>query len=70
MVNNPPAVQETQAQSPCWEDPQEKKTATHPWILAWENPWTEEPGRLQSTGRKESGTTERLNTHIIMHMFL
>ena len=35
--------------------------ATHSSILAWRIPWTEEPGGLQSTGRKESDTTERLH---------
>ena len=34
--------------------------ATHSSILAWKIPWTEEPGRLQSMGHKESDTTERL----------
>ena len=33
-----------------WEDPLEKEMATHSSILAWESPWTEEPGGLQSTG--------------------
>ena len=33
---------------PGWEDPLEEETATHFSILAWEVPWTEEPGRLQS----------------------
>ena len=33
-----------------WEDPLEKETATHLSILAWEIPWTEEPGQLQSMG--------------------
>ena len=32
------------------EDPLEKEMATHSRILAWEIPWTEEPGRLQSMG--------------------
>ena len=32
----------------CQEDPLEKEMATHSSILAWEIPWTEEPGRLQS----------------------
>ena len=40
----------------------EKEMATHSSALAWTIPWTEEPGRLQSTGSQESGTTERLNT--------
>ena len=35
--------------------------ATHSTILAWRIPWTEEPGGLQSTGCKESDTTERLH---------
>ena len=35
--------------------------ATHPSILAWRIPWTEEPGGLQSTGWQESDMTERLN---------
>ena len=32
------------------EDPLEKEMATHSIILAWEIPWTEEPGRLQPMG--------------------
>ena len=45
------------------EDPLEKQMATHSSILAWKIPWTEEPGRLQSMGLQESGTTQRLNHH-------
>ena len=37
-------------QSLGWEDPLEKEMATYFNILAWEIPWTEEPGRLQSMG--------------------
>ena len=33
-----------------WEDPLEEEMATHSSILAWETPWTEEAGGLQSTG--------------------
>ena len=33
-----------------WEDPLEKGVETHPSILAWRFPWTEEPGGLQSIG--------------------
>ena len=36
----------------------EKEMATHSSILAWEIPWTEEPGGLQSRGSKELDTTE------------
>ena len=39
-----PAMQEAQVQSLGWEDPLEKEMATHSSILAWEIPWTEEPG--------------------------
>ena len=34
----------------------EKEMATHSSILAWETPWTEEPGRLQSMGLQKSKT--------------
>ena len=36
------------------EDPLEKEMATHSSILAWEIPWTEEPGGLQSMGSQKS----------------
>ena len=39
------------------EDPLEKGIATHSSILAWEIPWAEEPGGLQSMGSQESDTT-------------
>ena len=54
MVKNLPAKQETQVRSLGWEDPVEKETATHSSILAWEMPWTEEPGGLQSMGWQKS----------------
>ena len=41
----------------------EKAVAPHSSTPAWKIPWTEEPGRLQSTGGKESDTTERLHFH-------
>ena len=45
--------------------------ATHSSILAWEIPWTEEPGRLRPRGRKESDTTERLHSlHFTMMLKL
>ena len=49
MVKNLPAIWETQVQSLGWEDPLEKVMAIHSSI-AWEIPWTEEPGGLQSIG--------------------
>ena len=45
-----PARRETGVHTLGREDPLEKEMATHSSILAWRIPWTEEPGRLQSTG--------------------
>ena len=56
-VKNPPAMQETQVQSQGQEDPLKKKRASHSSILAWEFPWTEEPGGPQSRGLQEFDTT-------------
>ena len=50
MVKKLPAMQETRVRSLDWEDPLEKKMATHSSILAWKIPWTEEFGGLQSMG--------------------
>ena len=41
---------ETRVRSLGWEDPLEKEMAIHSRTIAWEIPWTEEPGRLQSMG--------------------
>ena len=54
-VKNVPAVKEIWVHSLGWEDPQEKRIATHSSILAWRIPWTEEPGGLQSTGLQRVG---------------
>ena len=57
MVKNMPAMQETGVQSPGRENPLEKRMATHSKsILAWEIPWTEESGGLQSVGTQKSQT--------------
>ena len=48
-VKNPPAMQELQERqvpSLGWKDPLEEDMATHSSILAWEIPWTKEPGGL------------------------
>ena len=50
MVKNPFPKQETRVPSLGWEDALEEEMATHSSVLAWESPWTEEPGRLQSMG--------------------
>ena len=56
IVKNLPAMQETWVQSLDWDDPLEKGMATHSSTLAWEIPWTEEPGGLQSMGLQKSWT--------------
>ena len=57
-VKNPAAVQKTWVQSLGWKDIPEKGMATHFSILAWEIPWTEAPGGLQSMeSQKESDMT-------------
>ena len=48
-------VWEIWVQSLGWEDPLEKDMGTHFGILAWRIPWTEKPGRLQSTGLQRVG---------------
>ena len=51
-------MQEMWVQSLGLEDPLEEEMATHSSILAWKIPWTDEPGGLQSQGRKESRMTQ------------
>ena len=63
-IKNLPAMQETRLRFLGREDPLEEETATHPSILAWRIPWTEEPGAHSPWGHKESDTTKRLtHTH-------
>ena len=50
VVENLPAMWETQVGSLGWEDPLEKGMATHCSTLAWRIPWTEEPERLKALG--------------------
>ena len=56
MVKNLPAIQEMQVQSLGLEYPLEKEMTTHSGVLAWEIPWTDEHGRLQSMGSQMSWT--------------
>ena len=56
MVNNSLATQEMRTQSLGQEDPLNKEMATHSNISAWEIPWMEEPGGLQSMGSQELDT--------------
>ena len=55
IVENLPAVQETQVQSLSQEDPLEKGMADHSSFLAWIIPWTEKPGGLQSIRSQRVG---------------
>ena len=48
-------MREMQVQFLDWEDSLEKEMVTHSGILAWEVPWTEEPGRLQSMESQRVG---------------
>ena len=60
VVKNPPTVRETW-KTRVWslrqEDSLQKEMATHSSLPAWETPWTEGPGGLQSTGSQKSQTT-------------
>ena len=66
MVKNLPAKQKAQVQSLGQEDSLEESMETHPSILAWRIPWTEEPGGLQSMGsqrvRHDRATLIALNS--------
>ena len=57
LVKNLPALQETRVRPLGWEDSLEKEMATHSSILAWELPWTEEPGGLQAIELQKLDTT-------------
>ena len=61
-------TQETRIRSLGWEDPLEEEMAMHSSILAWEIPWTEEPGGVgwggySLWGRKELDMTEVATAH-------
>ena len=58
VVKNPPANTENSGEEGSiqgGEDPLEEEMATHSSIVAWEIPWTEEPGKLQSIGSQRVG---------------
>ena len=55
MVKHLPTMWETQVRSLGWEDPLEKEMATHSSALAWEIPWTEDRGGLQSIRSQRVG---------------
>ena len=70
MVKSLPTVQETRVWSLGQEDLLEKKMATHSSILAWKTPWTEEPGRLQSTGSRRVGHDWATSLSFLSLLFL
>ena len=56
MISNAPANVGNVGLIPGSKDPLEKEMATHSSILAWETPWTEEPGGLHIMGSQKSQT--------------
>ena len=56
MVKSLLLMRETRVQSLSGEDHLEREMATYSSILAWENPWRKEPGRLQSMEWQNSRT--------------
>ena len=70
MAKKLPAMGETWVRPLGWEDPLEEGMATHSSILAWEIPWTEEPGGLQSMGSQRAGydwATKHIHTHVYFY---
>ena len=55
VVENLPAMQETQVRSLSWDDALVKQMATHSSILAWRIPWMEESGGFQSMELQTAG---------------
>ena len=68
MVKHLVAVQETPVRSLLWEDPLEKRMATHSSILAWKTPWIEKPGGRWSLGWQRVGHDWSDLAHI--HMYI
>ena len=62
-------MQEIRVRSLDREDPLGKEMATHSSILAWEIPWTEEPGGLQSTGSQKVGH-DLVTTFLFDYLFV
>ena len=63
MVEHLSTMWETRVRSLGWEDPLEKEMAIHSRTIAWKIPWTEEPGRLQSTGSQRVGHNWATSLH-------
>ena len=61
-------MQETWVQSLGREDPLEKEMATHSSISAWDKPWTEEPGELQSMGLSQTQLSNKTTITTTMNI--
>ena len=70
LVKNLPAMQETWVRSLGWDDAMDKEMATHSSILAWEIPWTEGLGGLQSMGSQRVGHEWGTNTYKVYSAYL
>ena len=70
IIKSPPAMQETWVRSLGREDPLEEGMGTHSSTLACRIPWTEEPGRLQSTRSQNRTQLKQLSTSTAQHTFL
>ena len=57
-------MQQTEVQPLGWEDPLEEEIATHSSILAWEIPWTEEPGTVHRVAKSQTGLSAWACTHV------
>ena len=62
VVKNLPPIPGTLIWSLIWEDPLEKEMTTHSSILAWEVPWTEEPGGVEKS--------KTLTEYACIHMYV
>ena len=69
MLKRLPGMQETWVRSLGQEDPLEKEMATHSSTLVWRIPWREILVGYSPWGRKESDTTERLQS-LMAYLFL
>ena len=63
MVKNLPTMQETRVLFLGWTIPWQRAWQPTPVFLPGESPWTEEPGRLQSTGSQSWTLLKRLSMH-------
>ena len=72
MIKPLPAMWETWVLSLGWEHALEKEMTTHSSILAWEIPWTEEPGGLLSMGSQKSWTqlSDSTTTQILLKIVM